>query len=243
MKPSIIIYTELQNSYEYFNQTLFNNKLPNSIITLQRQKKSHGFFSPAQFIDQSGITIDEITLNPQYFMTQKIEDVLAYLVHAMVHLWQTHFAKPGRTQYHNKEWSQKMILLGLMPTSTGEPEGKKTGDKMSQYIIKNGLYEKSCQQLLNQEFRLSWFDRFLAHQEDETKLNGISHFSEEEQQQTKKNIAELIKTRAKPKKPNRSKFSHSCKEEKPDSYWAKPGLGLLCRECGQAYIEVHHAKI
>jgi len=35
-----------------------------------------------------------------------------------------------------------MESLGLVPSSTGAPGGKKTGQKMNDYPLKNGIFEK-----------------------------------------------------------------------------------------------------
>ena len=52
----------------------------------------------------------------------------------MVHLWQHHRGTPGRGRYHNQEWAEKMIEIGLMPTDTGKPGGRITGDHMADPI-------------------------------------------------------------------------------------------------------------
>ena len=46
------------------------------------------------------------------------------------------------------EWAKKMEAIGLMPSKTGLPGGEKTGQKMTHYIIPDGLFIKNCQQLL-----------------------------------------------------------------------------------------------
>ena len=57
------------------------------------------------------------------------------LVHEMCHLWQEDFGKPSRGGYHNRQWADKMIQVGLMPTDTGEPGGQLTGQRVTHYII------------------------------------------------------------------------------------------------------------
>src|SRR5262245_50122233 len=53
----------------------------------------------------------------------------------MVHCWQEHFGKPGRARYHNHEWADKMEALGLMPSDTGEENGKRVGQRVRHYVI------------------------------------------------------------------------------------------------------------
>jgi hypothetical protein len=78
----------------------------------------------------------------------------------MVHCWQHCFGTPGRDYYHNREWADKMIIIGLMPSSTGEIGGRITGQVMGDYIIEGGKFIILCEILkTNQSFQLSWIDR------------------------------------------------------------------------------------
>ena len=108
LKPTKETYNEMQVAYEFFNENLFCDSLPNCLITLQREKRTLGYYSPDRFVNKSQIKTDEIAMNPSYFSIRSIEETLSTLVHEMVHLWQEHFGKPGRARYHNKEWADKM---------------------------------------------------------------------------------------------------------------------------------------
>ena len=160
--PTRATYSELQRAYEHFNQRLFEDALPHCLITLQREKRTCGYFSAARFASLDGSTTDEIALNPAYFAAVPIIETLQTLVHEMAHLWQHHFGKPGRARYHNEEWAAKMEAIGLMPSSTGRPGGKRTGDMMADYAIAGGPFLVACEQLLTARFQLSWYDRFPA---------------------------------------------------------------------------------
>ena len=46
--------------------------------------------------------------------------------------------QPGRTGYHNREWASKMLEVGLVPSDTGQPGGKQTGQHMTHYIDPKG---------------------------------------------------------------------------------------------------------
>jgi len=70
----------------------------------------------------------------------------------MAHLWQAHFGKPGRTSYHNKQWAGMMEAIGLIPSDTGAPGGKQTGQKVSHYIAGGGPFDKACRALIEQGF-------------------------------------------------------------------------------------------
>jgi predicted SprT family Zn-dependent metalloprotease len=151
-------YKLIDDSYNWFNKELFEDKLPDCLITLQRRAHSAGYFSPNRFQNRKSNNkkIDEIALNPGVFKDQSDLEILSTLVHEMMHLWQKYQGKPSRTGYHNREWADKIEIIGLMPSSTGKEGGKKTGQKMSDYIIKGGPFEASAQKLINTGFAISW---------------------------------------------------------------------------------------
>jgi hypothetical protein len=49
-----------------------------------------------------------------------------------------------------------MENLGLMPSNTGRPGGKKTGQQMTHYVVEGGLFETVCKELLAENFKISW---------------------------------------------------------------------------------------
>lgn len=170
--PTHQTYAELQQAYEHFNQALFGGKLPNSLITLQREKRSMGYFSSRRFADAQGNFTDEIAMNPAFFAVMPILETMQTLVHEMCHLWQFHFGKPGRGRYHNEEWAQKMESIGLMPSSTGAPGGARTGERMADYALEEGPFVKACADLITKSFCLTWYDRF-------TDLSAVTRSSAE----------------------------------------------------------------
>jgi predicted SprT family Zn-dependent metalloprotease len=223
--PTLQAYKELQEAYDYFNQELFSGKLPNCLITMQRRKHALGYFAKKRFENTSGDTTDEIAMNPQYFKRLGINELLSTLVHEMAHLWQFHFGSPGRGRYHNREWAQKMEDIGLMPSSTGMPGGKKTGDCMSDYMIEGGRFEKSLKNLLGKGFMVSWSDRcvrLLIKNED-----GVGNNTNSEGKIQTIQIVSLNNS-------NRNKYS--CAECGINA-WGKPGLNIACGDCRIQLIE------
>jgi hypothetical protein len=148
-------YHGLDAAYAFFNRVLFSGKLPEVVLTLQRKKGSLGYYAPARFADTANRTeaagasvadmraagaVDEIALNPSSFRERSTIDVLSTLVHEMVHVAQAHFGKPSRGGYHNAEWAAAMAAVGLIPTDTGKPGGKMTGQHMDHYIEPGGRF-------------------------------------------------------------------------------------------------------
>lgn len=159
--PTAQAYAELQAAFDHYNRELFGGELPHCLITMQREKRTYGYFSSERFVHRHDRSkTDEIAINPSYFAVVPLLEVLQTLVHEMVHAWQFHFGKPGRRGYHNKEWADKMEAIGLMPSSTGKPGGARTGEKMADYAIPGGLFMQATDKLLTQDFKISWLDRF-----------------------------------------------------------------------------------
>jgi hypothetical protein len=154
--PTLETSRQFQAAYDYFNRELFQNKLPNCLITLQRQRSSYGYFSAERFGRNDGQRTDEIAINPQHLQPRSIEQTLSTLVHEMKHLEQHHFGKPGRGRYHNKEWADMMEAIGLIPSDTGRPGGKRTGDRVSDYIKDGGAFALATARLLATGFEITW---------------------------------------------------------------------------------------
>ena len=106
--PSEQTYVPVLAAFGHFNTDLFNGKLPDVIITLQRKARTLGYFSRNKFAALKGdATAHEIALNPQHFRERTAKDTCSTLVHEMVHLQQTCFGKQRRAGYHDKQWASK----------------------------------------------------------------------------------------------------------------------------------------
>jgi hypothetical protein len=159
--PTTQTYTSLATAYDFFNRELFSGELPACLITMQRHKNAYGYFSGERFAntaDPKEVT-DEIALNPVHFATQKPEKVLSTLAHEMAHLWQHHYGKQPRRGYHDRQWAAKMREIGLIPTATGEPGGKETGQKMTHVIEENGRFAQAVSTLLAEHPAILYSDR------------------------------------------------------------------------------------
>lgn len=160
MQPTSELYFALERAYDHFNSKLFDGDLPTVIFTFQRKSGVMGYFSPERWGNQKGKKCNEIAINPSFLAQSRLIEICQTLVHEMVHCWQHHFGKPSRISYHNLEWARKMMNVGLMPSSTGEPGGKMTGQMMADYIIEDGLFIKAFDSLTKSEkFDFPWFDR------------------------------------------------------------------------------------
>lgn len=247
-------YSELQRAYDFYNGNLFGDQLPHCMLTFQRQKRTYGFFTGKRFGTRDGRTTDEIAMNPEYFATVPLVEVLQTLVHEMCHLWQSHFGKPSRACYHNKEWADKMEALGLMPSSTGREGGKRVGQHMADYVIAGGRFEAETAKLLGDGFLITWLDRYPAPAPavpgpgpGATRRPGVPSGIADSKYSALNLPAEALvapmvtgvsdDVTAQPGQNRSNRVKYSC----PGcgvSCWGKPGLRLGCMDC-QLAMEIN----
>jgi hypothetical protein len=217
--PTERTYTDLNAAYDLLNVRLFGGELPTCLITMQRKRSCYGYFHARRFVRVEGEAVtteltDEIALNPSYFHAGSTE-LLSTLLHEMVHLWQHHFGKPSRTGYHNREWAAKMRMVGLIPSSTGKPGGKETGQKVADYVDPDGPFARLLPELLGQGLGVAWIERGAA---EAMAAEGGDGDGEE--------VSEPAP--ADPKK----KRKYTCPSCEANA-WGKPTLRLICADCMQ----------
>ncbi len=150
----------LEDAYDHFNRELFNGELLPVVLNFSRHAKSYGFFAPNRWFDAGDqLVTHEISLNPSHLLTRDLRATMSTLVHEMVHCWQEEHGKhKSKRGYHNAEWANKMESIGLMPTSTGLPEGKRVGAKVSHMVIDGGAYDVAFE-AMPESCKLPWLCR------------------------------------------------------------------------------------
>lgn len=153
MTPTTEQFSIYQVMFDHFNRELFAGQLPHVILNFSRDLKTAvGYYSAKRWesaeqkVHGSLDAVDEITLNPDHLKRGR-QETASTLVHEMVHLWQNRYGKPSRAGYHNKEWADKMEAVGLMPSSTGKPGGRRVGQRITHYIAKGGAFLRSFEAL------------------------------------------------------------------------------------------------
>jgi len=154
--PTPAQFAAFQAMFNHFNTTLFGGRLPHVFLNFSRHANCYGFFAAKRW-ERDGETkkLHEISLNPSYLKHRGQRAVVSTLVHEMVHLWQEEFGKPGRRGYHNAQWANKMEAIGLMPSSTAAPGGKRVGDRVSHYVIEGGPFAQAFAAMPT-EYLLPW---------------------------------------------------------------------------------------
>ena len=187
--------------FDYFNGRLFGGSLPSVLLNFSRLNRTYGFFAPERWAGQGKDRAHEISLNPQHLKTRKPEEVASTLVHEMVHLWQHERGEPSRSGYHNREWAEKMLEVGLIPSSTGQPGGKQTGQHMTHYIDPTGEFLRAWSSMPG-ELWLPW----AGIPEGERRRPTVKRY----------------------------RFAYECPKGH-GKVWGRPGLALVCGECGRDY--------
>jgi len=202
--PTVQQFGALQLAFDHFNRTLFDGHLPACILNLSRKRGSGGFFTAEEW-ENEGQVVHEISLNPTS-LTPPIISVMATLVHEMVHLWQEEYGDPGRRGYHNVEWADKMEEVGLIPSATGGPGGKRIGDRMTHYVDPDGPFKRAFEGIPEPAL-LPW--RNAIKTGNDAQNGGESGGG-----------------------GRKSKVKYSC-PSCPANVWGKPGLQIRCG-CGQS---------
>lgn len=156
--PTHVTYLNLTEAYDYLNAELFAQKLPFCLITLQRKANCRGYFAGSRFKHRNGTGVtDEIALNPSTFEERNTRDILSTLAHEMAHLEQHHFGKPGKGGYHNTQWAEMMLVIGLKPVSLDQP-GKMVGNKVTHEIVPGARFDRVCAKLLERGVQIDWVE-------------------------------------------------------------------------------------
>ena len=210
-------YVTLETAYRWLNCECFEGRLPGAVLTLQRHHLAYGYYAPKRFAGKTpeagSTTADEIALNPDEFARSDIE-VFATLLHELCHQWQNCFGSPSRSGYHNEEWARKMLEVGLIPSSTGKPGGKSTGQHMGHYINPDGKFAVAFATKL---FRVEWVDKWRTT--NEPLIPGTPEPGKP----------------AKGKKYPTSKQKFSCPSCGLNA-WAKPSAKLVCGTCEEDMV-------
>ena len=247
--PTSEFYETLQRIYQVFNTELFSSELPNCLITVQRKKRVMGYFSPNRWVDDGENKIHELALNPSYFTNCNFIEVFQTIVHEMCHLWQFEYGSPSRRSYHNKEWSSKMQEVGLIPSDTGLPGGKKTGQNMNDYPKKDGLFENVCIKLFKEDLFIKWFDRF---PNESNNLSGLNLSTEEILSHSDSEILEVLYTTVsevisdivpieeiRELNQSKQKTKYRC-EGCLSSLWGRANLDIKCNSCNMNFKMIYY---
>lgn len=150
------IAARLQEAFDYYNVELFGETLPPCAVIVHRDRRAYGYFWAERWAHRDGGVAHEIAINPDHLTSRPLVEALGTLVHEMCHLQQQVAGKPSRSGYHNKEWGRFMDAVGLTPSSTGAPGGKRTGQKVSHYIVPGAAFAEATERFVLGGFSIDW---------------------------------------------------------------------------------------
>lgn len=241
--PTQEIYKHLEVAFQHFNERLFDGQLPVCLLTVQREKNTMGYFSPLRWSNRNGTNTHEIAVNPLFFAGYPLIEIFQTIVHEQCHLWQFEFGNPSRKTYHNREWAEKMEAIGLMPSSTGQPGGKKTGQHMNDYPIADGMFIKACESLIESGYFFNWVDRWGVRKSPLTFVAPTEAQITDDSAVVVQNVLNQpikneflgIESQTIPIAPKLTRKKFTC----PIcgiNVWGKPSIRVLCIECSQVLI-------
>lgn len=228
-KPTRELFAAYRATFRYLNKELFAGSLPEPVLNLSRHANCYGFFAAARWQRATAAgaadVAHEISLNPDTMIGREPRDVAATLAHEMAHLWQEEHGKPQRRGYHDQEWAAKMDEIGLVPSSTGAPGGKRTGQKMSHYVSEGGRFAVAFA-AMPPECLLPWTSRAtLVARGPARGPAGGGEGGEDEGGEG-----------AEPKPKDPSKVKYTCSGACACNVWGKVGLAILCGECAAPFL-------
>lgn len=150
-KPTTEQYDAYVDMFDHFNDALFGGALPKVLLNLSRSgsSKTVAFFAPGRWHreDNRDVVTHEISINPRHLKAGNPQETAQSLVHEMCHLWQHVAGTPPRKGYHDREWSRKMVEIGLQPINckTGEPA--MSAPSMTDKLIIGGRFEAAFKAL------------------------------------------------------------------------------------------------
>lgn len=133
----MITLFELRRMFDHYNRELFAGQLRGSV----------GYLRFPAYLPVSGgycrgvgirmrLGVDRV-LSPRQFAQT--------LVHEMAHMWRDDGL--GVMPAHDRTWADKMIAIGLYPSSTGRPGGLETDcdlpGEMNDYVVEGGAFERA----------------------------------------------------------------------------------------------------
>ena len=105
----------LEDAYGVFNREYFNGELPMVMITIQSSLKAYGHCTTKKIWASGSDRYYELNLSAEY-LSRPIENVLATLVHEMVHIYcmETGIKDTSNNgRYHNKRFKAEAEMRGL----------------------------------------------------------------------------------------------------------------------------------
>jgi hypothetical protein len=143
-------FAAYQAMYAHLNRKLFAGELPAVFLNFSRHSGAVGFYAPDRWHLVAGdLVAHEISLNPSHLGMRTARETAATLAHEMCHHWQRTFGRERdggkrgpRTGYHDREWAEKMVSVGLQPIDPKTGEDKMSAPALTHRIVEGGPFAR-----------------------------------------------------------------------------------------------------
>jgi hypothetical protein len=220
VKPIIEQSNVLSGAFDFLNEKIFDGALSRPMLIFTRSKKvTGGYFAPEKWSNGDGKMVHELSVNANLMEQGDEIHLFGIIVHEMTHQWQHEFGKPGRGGYHNREWADKCLEIGLQPKSAADPECQ-TGDAINTTLIEGGKAMVSIAHLPD-ELTIPWYAVSMDDPDEMPEPGGKGEKSPEAPM-------------PEPKAGKRTKYTcPAC----GDNLWGKSGIQAQCLKCNKRFIE------
>lgn len=192
------------------------------MLSFTRRKHTAGYFSANSWVKRSSkVNVHEIAINPDA-TDLRDNEFHQTLVHEMVHQWQEEYGTPSRKCYHNREWADKMVEVGLIPYNIKEPQ-KMTGQSVSDFLIENGKLAILINQLEKDNFFVPLEPKRFLSRQIIINDSGVGELQPELEESGPEETSKMGK---------KYKFTCNCQT----NLWGKYDLNVSCNICKSIFI-------
>jgi hypothetical protein len=198
-------------SFSHFNERLFDGELSQPLFTYTGLKCAVQL-RWEYYADKDGRRAHRLAFNAARLKTLTDEERLSVLVYGMAQM-KRYLTPPRPTDgYCDARLARIMTDVGLIPSSTGEQGGAKTGYSMGYIIEPDGPFDAACRDLLTKGFTIKFIEKA-----------GLANVGEAEVKRKKKN-------------ESKTKF---CCPICGQNAWAKLTAKLKCDPCDLRMVVAH----
>lgn len=163
--PTAELYADFDFIRHYLTDRHFAGSMPPCVVTFNRRPRGIAYIGADTFENIVGETAHELSFNIAKLRQHDDRFAMSVVACALVGVWrQTHGPRgkgnrPPTKGYCDRSMASKMEEIGLVPSDTGTPDGKKrTGYGISYYIAEGGPFDLDARELLATGFRIRWRD-------------------------------------------------------------------------------------
>lgn len=233
------LYEQFQFIYDHFNANLFGGVLPECVFTFRAGSSKSSHVLKNRWQKSDGSCFHELAINSKILDGVSLIALCQTIVHEQCKILQAAQGTACRKGYHDTKWAKTMESIGLIPSHTGKPGGKKTGQKMSSYIDKRGKFFDACLELVKRGFNLEWIDN---NHYDSSSLEVATDLPHETATEAFVNLLErkLVPPQELSDTPENTSAKRKVKYHCAacnSSVWGKPGLAVQCLNCAKQFKE------